>query len=123
MKTTLNEVREFTSIAPKYISRWGRSDSIYGWIGCIVRLKRKFWKEVSEPYGLVIEVGPASWMVALWEDGRSPADNHVCRLDVDVWWPKGIHSLKEGILARRFSETDLSRFLSTIDPNQLIKKR
>jgi hypothetical protein len=61
-------------------------------------------------------------MVAPWKDGRSPSENHGCRLDVDVWWPRGIHNLKEGILARRFSETDLSNLLNSLNLTELIKK-
>jgi len=114
----LDDVREFTQQRPKYIGRWGRADCIYNWIGCVIRLKRRHWTgDKPVPYGIVIEVGPASWLAALWTDSRTP-NEHIAPCDIDRWWPPHIHQLKQDMLARRFTEEQLLHLLRSLDyPN------
>lgn len=121
IRSHLDDVNDFRAIPPKYISEWGRADSIYNWIGSIVRLKQCHWKgQPPPPYGLVIEVGRAAWLVALWTDDTSPTE-HTNGIDVERWWPHGIHDLKHGILARKFSEDQLRDYLRSLDFSDLIR--
>ena len=117
----MDQVNEFRSIAPKHISRWGRANSIYNWIGSIVRYKKRYWTNGEvPPFGLVIEVGRASWLVALWERDNAPKD-HINGMEVDRWWTPDIHELKEGILSRKFSEDELRERVSSLDYDSLMK--
>jgi hypothetical protein len=115
----LDDVREFTQQQPKYVGCWGRADCIYNWIGSIIRLKRRHWKGGKPtPYGIVIEVGSASWLAALWTDSRTP-DEPVAPCDIDRWWPTQIHQLKNDMLARRFTEEQLLHFLRILNYTNL----
>jgi hypothetical protein len=117
----LDRVREFTAQPPKYISHRGRADSIYNWIGSVVRLKKRLWTGDSPvPYGIVIEVGPASWLAALWANSRDPREQ-VAPRDIDRWWPRNIYDLKNHMLVRKYSEEQLLQFLSTLDYPRLTR--
>jgi hypothetical protein len=117
----LDDVREFTQLAPKYIERWGRVDSIYNWIGSVIRLKRRHWTgDKPIPYGIVVEVGPTSWLAALWADNTSPKE-HVATRDINCWWPPGIYNLKKDMLARRLTEEQLLHLLRGLDYSSLTR--
>lgn len=65
----------------------GGADTIYNWIGSIVRYKRRYWDDGEKPpFGVVIEVGQASWLVAVWERDQEPSD-HVNGMEVTVGGP------------------------------------
>jgi hypothetical protein len=118
-----DDVKEFTRERPRYVSTWGRADSIYHWIGCIVRLRPGYWKDgVPAPYGVVVEVGTTSQFAALWADGHDPKD--ICwAKEMDCWHFQGLHDLKQKILARRVSEDDLLAFVRSFDESILIATR
>lgn len=121
VRTYLDDVNDFREMQPKYISSWGRADSIYHWIGSIVRLKPRYWRgKTPPPYGLVIEVGRAAWLAALWTDGTSPSE-HINGCDVEHWWSQGIHDLKYAILERKYSEEELHDYLRSLDFSDLTK--
>lgn len=123
IRSHLDDVREFTKEAPKYVGRWGRADSIYNWMGTVVRLKRHHWTgERAIPWGIVIEVGPSSWLSALWTDGTDPSETIAPR-DIDRWWPPHIHSLKQEMLGRRISEEQLIDLLRGLDYPNLTRVR
>lgn len=118
----LDQVREFIQQPPKYISRWGRIDCIYNWIGLIIRLKRHHWTgDKAVPYGIVVEVGRTSWLAALWTDGTSPCEQIAVR-DIDSWSPPHVHSLKNEMLERRHSEEWLLQFLRNLDYQNLSRR-
>lgn len=86
----------------------------------MIRLKARHWRDQpAPPYGLVIEVGRASWLVALWSDGTSPND-HISGRDVDCWHQPGLHDLKDAILARKYSEDELRDYLSKLDFSDMV---
>lgn len=118
----LDDVREFIQQPPKYISRWGRIDCIYNWIGLIIRLKRRHWTgNKAVPYGIVVEVGRTSWLAALWTDGTSPNEQIAVR-DIDCWSPPHVYTLKKDMLGRRYSEEQLIHLLRNLDYQNLSRR-
>lgn len=118
-----DDVKEFTRNRPRYVRTWGRADSIYHWIGCIVRLRPAYWKEgIPAPYGIVVEVGTASQFAALWADGHDAKE--ICwAKEMDCWHFSELHDLKQRILARRVTEEELLAFVRAIDSSILIPTR
>jgi|SRR5581483_12400422 len=120
MRTYLDDVHEYVFQAPRFISRWGRADSVYHWLGCIIRPKASYWKAgVPEPYGIVVEVGRASWLCAIWEDGSESRARHVGR-EVDCWHYQELDSMRQDMLRRKFTDDQLREFVRTYDKSRLI---
>ena len=116
----LADVHAFTNIPPKYISEWGRADSILHWIGCVVRPRKRLWSGgVAPAYGIVAEVGRASWLVVLWADGQDPR-RHYTGYELDCWHYRGLYDMKQSILRRSVSEGALLGFIQGVDPKELI---
>ncbi len=120
MRSHIDDVHEYVKGAPRFISSWGRADSVYHWLGCIIRSKPSYWKAgVPDPYGIVVEVGRASWLCAIWDDASSSEPRHVGR-EVDCWHYQGLHSMREDMLRRKFSDEQLLAFVRGFDKAGLI---
>ena len=114
-----SDVHEFRQQPPIYISRYSqRADTIYSWIGNIIRLKQSYWENYSSSFGIVVEVGRASLLAALWKDRHSPQE-HVSVREINAWHAPHSYDLKKRMLARKVSEQELFRILDTVDVRDL----
>lgn len=123
MRHHLADVHDYMQQRPRYISRWGRADVVYNWVGCIIRPRRSYWENgIPAPYGIVIEVGRATWLVALWAAASSPRD-YITGHEVDCWHYQELDTMKHDILARRVTDEQLLAFVRSLDESILIPTR
>ncbi len=118
----LDDAREYMKAEPRLVGKWSRADAVFGWVGSIVRTKARYWKTTTSPsYGIVLEVGKATWLGVLWAN-EGDSRQHVGS-EVDCWHYPELDSMRTDIFRRRLTDEQLREFARKAGTLELIPSR